>query len=104
MSVLTILTPEIIDFVIHLKRKESEIYSDYHIPTEDNEKGCPNLSSDKKILRYLHCLKIYDIPSFPLANRGFNIILSNAKKFLTYTEYTQFCSLMKKYKIGDQFK
>ena len=89
------LTPDLIVRMLDLKDRESKMAPGHHPPTEDREKGCPNLPSLQKIRRYLRALSVYDEPSCAIASSGYIEIMRNARHYLDQEEYMKLLRYMK---------
>ena len=77
-----------------------DIEPEFHRANTDDDNGCPDISSERKINRYIDSLIICDSPGNPLANSLYNEIMRNAHKYLTNIEYKNFTKKMKSEKIG----
>jgi hypothetical protein len=71
-----------------------------HSPALDEHRGCPDLPSDLKILRYLRGLRIYDDPSKPHMNTGYNAVMRAAHKHLAPAEYAKLVGYMRANGVG----
>lgn len=85
-----------------LKAQECKAIDErFHEASADSRLGCPEISSDEKIARYLRALQIYDEPSCRLSNATYNQIFRNALQFLNINEQFELIDQMRVEKIGN---
>lgn len=94
------LTTDAVEDMMRCATEAEQITPGCHSPALDEHRGCPELPSDLKILRYLRGLRIYDDPSKPYMNSGYNAVMRAAHKHLTRAEYAKLIEYMRANGVG----